>query len=101
MNTEKLPERIIFIGGGHISLEFAHVARRTGAEVIILHRIERLLRHSDADMMSLLVKATEAAGIKILINKPVISIGREDNGFLVRTGSKSSPSQKLRTSLRI
>ncbi|AKB81730.1 hypothetical protein MSBR3_1152 [Methanosarcina barkeri 3] len=90
MNTEKLPERIIFIGGGHISLEFAHVARRTGAEVIILHRSERLLRHSDADMVSLLIKATEAAGIKILMNKSVASIERDDNGFLARTGSKSS-----------
>lgn len=89
MKTEKLPERIIFIGGGHISLEFAHVARRTGAEVIILHRSGRLLRHSDADMVSLLIKATEATGIKILINKPVASIEKDDSGFLVRTGSKS------------
>jgi glutathione reductase (NADPH) len=89
MNTEKLPEKIIFIGGGHISLEFAHVARRTGVEVIVLHRSERLLRHSDADMVNLLIKATEAAGIKILMNKPVASIERDDNGFLVRTGSKS------------
>lgn len=89
MKTEKLPERIIFIGGGHISLEFAHVARRTGAEVTILHRSERLLRHSDADMVDLLIKETEAAGIKILMNKPVTSIEKGANGFLVRTGSKS------------
>ena len=96
METEKLPERIIFIGGGHISLEFAHVARRTGAEVTILHRSERLLRHSDADMVNLLIKATEAAGIKILMNKPVASIEKDDNGFLVKTGSKSELSQKPR-----
>jgi glutathione reductase (NADPH) len=89
MDTEKVPERIIFIGGGHISLEFAHVARRTGAEVTILHRSERLLRHSDADMVNLLIKATEAAGIKILLNKPVASIEKDDNGFLIKTGSKS------------
>jgi len=99
MNTEKLPEKIIFVGGGHISLEFAHVARRTGAEVIILHRSERLLRHSDADMVSLLVKATEAAGIKILMNKPVASIERDDNGFLVRTGSRSSTESETQSFL--
>lgn len=89
MDTEKLPERIIFIGGGHISLEFAHVARRTGAEVTILLRSDRLLRHSDADMVNLLLKATAAAGIKILFNKPLASIEKEDNGFLIKTGSKS------------
>jgi pyruvate/2-oxoglutarate dehydrogenase complex dihydrolipoamide dehydrogenase (E3) component len=32
METEKLPEKVIFIGGGYISLEFAHVVRRTGTE---------------------------------------------------------------------
>jgi glutathione reductase (NADPH) len=89
METENLPERIIFIGCGHISLEFTHVARRTGAEVTILHRSERLLRHHDADMVNLLVKATETAEIRILMNKPAASIEKEDNGFLVKPGSKS------------
>ena len=89
IEIEELPERIIFIGGGHISLEFAHVARRTGAEVTVLHRSERLLRHSDADMVNLLMKATKTAGIKILINKPVLSIEKDENGFLIRTRSKS------------
>jgi glutathione reductase (NADPH) len=66
METEKLPGRIIFIGGGYISLEFAHVVRRAGAEVTILHRSEKLLRHFDADMVDMLIKASEAVGIKIL-----------------------------------
>ena len=41
METEKLPRKIIFIGGGYISFEFAHIARRAGSEVLILHRSER------------------------------------------------------------
>jgi len=97
MKTKKLPEKIIFIGGGHISLEFAHVARRTGADVIILHRSERLLRHSDVDMVNLLIKATETAGIKILMDKPVASIEKEANGFLVRTGSKSGTESEIQS----
>jgi glutathione reductase (NADPH) len=97
MEIEKLPGRIIFIGGGHISLEFAHVARRAGSEVTILHRSERLLRHSDVEMVNLLIKATEAAGIKILINKPVLSIEKDDNGFLIRTGSKSKTESEIQS----
>ena len=89
METEKLPEKIIFVGGGYISLEFAHVIRRTGAEVTILHRSERLLRSFDADMVDMLIKSSEAAGIRILTDKPAISVEKDDNGFLVRTGSKS------------
>jgi glutathione reductase (NADPH) len=99
MKIEKLPKRIIFIGGGHISLEFAHVARRTGADVTILHRSERLLRHSDADMVNLLVKATENAGIRILMNKPVVSIEKVNNGFLVKTGSKPGTETESETEI--
>jgi glutathione reductase (NADPH) len=70
-------------------LEFAHVVRRAGPEVTILHRSERLLRHSDTDMVNLLIKATEAAGIKVIINKPVVAVEKEGDSFQVRTEFKS------------
>jgi hypothetical protein len=35
LELEELPRRIVFIRGGYISLEFAHVAARAGAEVTI------------------------------------------------------------------
>lgn len=38
LELEQLPRRIVFIGGGYISFEFAHIAARTGGEVTILHR---------------------------------------------------------------
>jgi glutathione reductase (NADPH) len=88
METEKLPEKIIFVGGGYISLEFAHVVRRTGAEVTILHRSERLLRQFDSDIVDILIKASEAAGIRILTDKPAVSVEKDTDGFRVRTGSK-------------
>jgi glutathione reductase (NADPH) len=37
LELEQLPRRIVFIGGGYISFEFAHVSARAGAEVTILH----------------------------------------------------------------
>lgn len=89
MNVERLPDKIVFIGGGYISLEFAHVARRAGSDVTILHRSERLLHHFDADMVNMLVKASEASGIKILTDKPVVGVEKEGDSFLVRTEFKS------------
>ena len=70
-------------------MEFANVVRRTGAEVTILQRSERILRAFDSDMVNLLMKAFEAAGIKILTNKPVISVEKENNGLIVKVQSKS------------
>jgi glutathione reductase (NADPH) len=91
METKSLPEKIIFIGGGYISFEFAHIARRTGSEILILHRSEKPLGTFDSDMVDILLKASEASGIKILTNKPVVAVEKENNGFLVRTEFKNGP----------
>ena len=48
-----------------------------------------LLGPFDSDMVDLLVKASETAGIKILTNKPVAAVEKETNGFLVRTEFKT------------
>ena len=54
-----------------------------------MHRSENLLGPFDSDMVSLLVKASEAAGIKIFKNKPVAAIQKETDGFLVKVESKT------------
>jgi len=41
LELEQLPQRIIFVGGGYISFEFAHVAARVGAQVQMLHEGDR------------------------------------------------------------
>src|SRR5258707_11783363 len=38
LELEELPKRILFIGGGYIAFEFAHVAVRAGAEVRVVHQ---------------------------------------------------------------
>ncbi|RDY67603.1 NAD(P)/FAD-dependent oxidoreductase, partial [Halobacillus trueperi] len=35
LELDQLPDRIVFVGGGYISFEFAHIAARAGAEVHI------------------------------------------------------------------
>ncbi len=57
MELDELPGRIVFIGAGYISLEFAHLAHHAGAHVTVLGRgtplpafeqalVERLLEHT-------------------------------------------------------
>src|SRR6187549_2692736 len=43
LDLDRLPPRIVFVGGGFISFEFAHVAARAGVEATILHRGARPL----------------------------------------------------------
>src|SRR5713101_5614452 len=38
LNLSRLPPRIVFVGGGYIAFEFAHIAARAGVHATILHR---------------------------------------------------------------
>jgi len=85
-----LPQRILFVGGGYISFEFAHLAARAGAEARILHRGPAPLVGFDPDLVHQLVAATTAAGIDVRLNSPVRAIHRNSDGFIVEAGSGDS-----------
>ena len=50
MRIEKLPQRMVILGGGYISAEFAHVFSSLGVEVTVVARGNRLLRHLDEEI---------------------------------------------------
>ncbi|WP_298432305.1 NAD(P)/FAD-dependent oxidoreductase [uncultured Jannaschia sp.] len=66
LNLAELPRRIVFVGGGYISFEFAHIAARAGAEVTILDRGARQLKMFDPDLVDMLIERSRAAGIEII-----------------------------------
>ncbi|MFL6525156.1 MAG: FAD-dependent oxidoreductase [Nitrososphaera sp.] len=67
----RLPNRIVFVGGGYISFEFAHIAAHAGAKVTILHRGMQPLEHFDPDLVSLLVQRSRDIGIDIHLQSTV------------------------------
>lgn len=82
LDLEELPKRVVFTGGGYISFEFAHVAARAGAEVVILDRGTRPLKGFDEDAVAQLVKKCEQLGIVIKPQTTVSSIEQTENGSL-------------------
>jgi glutathione reductase (NADPH) len=86
LNLPDLPNRIVFIGGGYISFEFAHVAIRAGAEkVTILHRSAQPLKAFDQDIVKILIKASEAEGIKFVLNETPTSVESTQNGLILQS----------------
>jgi glutathione reductase (NADPH) len=85
LELEELLQRIVFVGGGYISFEFAHVAARAGAKVQILHRGVRPLERFDPDLVDRLLQATRELGIDVLVNTAVEAIEKEGDRFIVRT----------------
>jgi len=90
LDLEELPRRIVFVGGGYIDFEFAHIAARAGAQVQVLHRGSRPLEKFDPDLVSLLVQASRELGIEVHVNRAVTAIERQGDHLLVhaRTGAQ-------------
>jgi glutathione reductase (NADPH) len=74
LGYDNLPDRIVFIGGGYISFEFAHIAARCGANVTILHRGKQPLEHFDPDLVNRLVQRSRDIGIDVRLEAAVKSI---------------------------
>ncbi len=83
LNMPALPKRILFIGGGYISFEFAHVAATAGAEVTILHRSDRPLKAFEKDMVDIILQASEAMDISVELNESPTQIEKIDDHYRV------------------
>jgi glutathione reductase (NADPH) len=87
LNLTKMPKSVLFIGGGYIAFEFAHIAARCGAEVTIVHRGENPLENFEQDIVKHLVSATKKLGIKLILNTEVTAIEKVDNQYRVKIKS--------------
>lgn len=79
LGDDNLPDRIVFVGGGYISFEFAHIAARAGAKVTILHRGKQPLEHFDPDLVNRLVQRSRDIGIDVRLQAAVNSIDKSSS----------------------
>ena len=83
LELDELPRRIVFIGGGYISFEFAHIVARAGVQATILHRGTRPLPRFDPDLIGQLVERTRELGIRVELNMRAETIEKVAGGFRV------------------
>ena len=100
-DSDHLPDKIVFVGGGYISFEFAHISVRAGCkDVTILHRGKQPLEHFDPDLVKQLVQRSQEIGIHVMLQTAVTRIGFSDDGKLVVHSSSISNSQEGNDSLK-
>ncbi len=87
LELEELPKRIVFIGGGYISMEFSHVALRAGAKVTVLHRGQHLLEGFDPDLVEQLAQKTRYLGADVQLRMEVNAIEKTADHLIVRASS--------------
>ncbi|MGE3192564.1 MAG: NAD(P)/FAD-dependent oxidoreductase [Dehalococcoidia bacterium] len=83
LNLETLPKRILFVGGGFISFEFAHIAARAGSTPVIIEHGPRPLKGFDPDLVELLVARGSTSGVELRRSTIVSRIDKSTTGFLV------------------
>lgn len=86
LDLDALPARIVFIGGGFISFEFAHLAVRAGARATIVHRGARPLEPFDPDLVDQLVGRSRELGIGVELEADVRGVERTARGLVVEAG---------------
>jgi glutathione reductase (NADPH) len=84
LELSRMPGRVVFIGGGYISFEFAHVAARAGAQVTVLHRGRRPLEAFDPDLVDQLVRRSRELGIRVELETEVRGVDAAGGGLVVR-----------------
>jgi len=76
LDSKKIPESVIVLGGGAIAMEFAHYYEAVGAKVTIIQRSEQVLKGMDPDIAAALVSANERRGMKVFLKTAVTRVER-------------------------
>lgn len=78
LSLEKLPEKIVIIGGGVIGVEFATIFNSLGCKVTIVEMLPYILPPVDREMANLVRKDLIKLGVKIYNNAKVTGITKSD-----------------------
>ena len=87
LELDKLPKKIVLLGGGFIAAEFANIAAQAGAQVTVIEQMDRMLNPFDPDLVGWLMEKFRAVGIDVRLNTRVTAIEKNNGGLSVRTSS--------------
>ena len=84
LDLERLPKRLVVIGGGNIGLEFASFYRQFGSEVTVLQDLPEFFPNEDADVAAAVRETLAGQGIELVAGAKVLSVKNEGEGAVVR-----------------
>jgi dihydrolipoamide dehydrogenase len=83
---ERVPRRLVVLGGGIIGCEFASIFRRFGSEVTIIEMLPTLIPQEDADASKELAKQFSKRGIALHLEKQCTGVEEAGDGLRVEFG---------------
>jgi glutathione reductase (NADPH) len=82
-HLERLPSRIVIVGGGYIAVEFAGIFSGLGVETVLVCRGAQILRGFDDDIRNHLAGEMKKKGIELRTQADVSAIERSGTGVRV------------------
>jgi glutathione reductase (NADPH) len=83
---DKLPGRVVVVGGGYIAVEFASIFNGLGVDTTLVYRGDRLLKSFDADLGNFLAEQMSKRGVHIQFNTEIRKIERDGTALNCVTG---------------
>ncbi len=80
---DRLPERILIVGGGYIASEFAGIFNGMGAEVTQFYRGAQILRGFDGEVRGHVADEMIRKGVNLHLGTDVVEIAKKDDGLHV------------------
>jgi len=84
LSLNKVPKKLVVIGGGYIGLEMGSVWSRLGAEVTVIEYLDCITPGMDREISKEFQKILEKQGIKFRLNSKVSSVKNQKNSVLVK-----------------
>lgn len=95
MHLTTPPERLVVIGGGYVACELGQAYHRFGSDVTIVQSAERLLPHEEPDVSTVLQRAFEAEGIRMLLRHRAIRLEQGQGSIGVHVQTAEGMEQRL------
>ena len=88
MELDRVPERLLVLGGSYVGLEFAQMFRRFGSQVTVIELAPRLMPREDPDVSNAVAEIMREDGLEVLLDTRAQAAHPVDGGVeLCVTGS--------------
>jgi len=94
LNLDKVPNKLVVIGGGVIGLELGSVWRRLGSEVTVIEYLDHIMPGMDSEIQKQSLRIFKKQKMKFELSRKVVSVNKINNGLEVQTEASSGGNSK-------
>ena len=81
-DLDRLPNRIVVVGGGYIAVEFAGIFAGLGVQTTLSYRGPNLLKEFDREVVETLITEMQTKGVEVRLNHKLYGIEKTDVGLV-------------------